>query len=552
MSGGGFVSFLHCGAGRVGAGVENRNVIRFAFAVGGFTMLSRILGLVREILMAGIFGTTLAMSAFVVAFRIPNLFRALFGEGALSSALVPVFLEARRKEGERAAWRLARRVSSLTGVFLMGVIVVGVVGMSVALAHPAALSEKWAEVLPLARVMLPYVFFICMAALAMAVLNSYRKFAVSAFTPALLNITMILSLVCIVPFIRGGASRQVMAVAWTVFAAGAVQLAYQLPALWTSGWRPGVDADWRDPRVKRVFMLMGPSALGLAVNQVNVMLSSVLALHAGPWAPSALYYAERLIYLPQGILATSLGTVLLAVLSDYAAQGRWEDVRASVHHGLRTLLFVMTPAALGLCVLAEPVVRMLLERGEFTAQSTFLTARALRFYAPGLMVFCLAKVFVPAFYARQDTKTPVKIGLCSVTLCFMLNVLFVTVLPTWWKHAGLALATVVAEGFTGVALAVMLQRKLGSLGWRGIAAGFIRALAAAAAMALIAWGVEHALTPWLYLRLPITVARISGCSAAILVGAIVYFGVARVFHYPELGFVMDALKRRRRSGTAAS
>ena len=531
--------------------MDNRNVIRFAFFVGGFTMLSRVLGMVRDVLTARLFGTSLAMSAFVVAFRIPNLFRALFGEGALSSAFIPVFMDSRRTEGEAAAWLLARRVVTLVGATLLVIVALGVAGMGVALRFPD-LGEKAATVLPLARIMLPYVFFICMAALAMAVLNSYRLFSVSAFTPALLNITWILSILFIVPVVRGGASAQIRALAWTVFVAGAVQLAYQVPSLLRVGWRPGVDGDWRDPRVKQVFLLMGPSALGLAVNQVNVMVNSLIALRwVGEWAPSALFYAERLIYLPQGILATALGTVLLPVLSDFATQKKHDEMRAAIHHGLRTLLFVMTPASVGLFVLAGPVVQMLFEQGSFDPKSTWLTARALSFYAPGLMVFCLAKVFVPAFYALQDTRTPVKIGLCAVTLNFTLNVVSALVLPEYWKHAGLAFSTVVSEGFNGLLLAVFLRRRLGPLGFRGILAGLARALGAAAVMAAVALLAERELTTWLYVYLPHKAAQIVGVPAAIALGIAVYFGLARAFQFPELDFVFDALRKKKQKKAVA-
>ena len=530
--------------------MENRNVIRFAFAVGGFTMLSRVLGMVRDVLTAGVFGTSLAMSSFVVAFRIPNLFRALFGEGALSSAFVPVFMDSRRNEGEAAAWKLARRVSTLVGATLLVLVVAGIAGLGAAQRWPG-LDAEMAAVLPLARIMLPYVFFICMAALAMAVLNSYRLFSVSAFTPALLNVTWILSILFIVPVMRGGTSAQIQALAWTVFAAGAVQLVYQIPSLWRVGWRPGIDVDWRDPRVKQVFLLMGPSALGLAVNQVNVLVNSMIALHwVGTWAPSALFYAERLIYLPQGILATALGTVLLPVLSDFAAQKKHAEMREAIHHGLRTLLFVMTPAAVGLFVLAAPIVQMLLEHGSFGPQSTWLTARALSFYAPGLMVFCLAKVFVPAFYALQDTRTPVKIGLCGVALNFALNVTFAQTLPEYWKHAGLAFSTVIAEGFNGLMLATFLRRRLGPFGLRGILGGLGRALAAAAAMAAVAWFAEREITTWLYVYLPHKAAQIVGVPTAIALGAGVYFGLARVCRFPELGFVAEALRAKKQKKDA--
>ena len=527
--------------------MENRNVIRFAFTVGGFTMLSRVLGMVRDMLTAGVFGTSLAMSSFVVAFRIPNLFRALFGEGALSSAFVPVFMESRRTEGEEAAWRLARRVVTLVGAFLLGIVVLGIAGMGAALRWPG-LGEEARAVLPLARIMLPYVFFICMAALAMAVLNSYRKFSVSAFTPALLNITWILSILLVVPAVRGGASRQIQALAWTVFAAGVVQLAYQIPSLWSVGWRPGVDRDWRDERVKKVFLLMGPSALGLAVNQVNVLVNSLIAMMVGTWAPSALFYAERLIYLPQGILATALGTVLLPVLSDFAVQQKHREMREAIHHGLRTLLFVMTPAAIGLFVLAGPVVQMLFEHGSFTPESTMLTARALSFYAPGLMVFCLAKVFVPAFYALQDTRTPVKIGLVGVSLNLMLNVLFALTLPEYWRHAGLAFSTVIAEGVNGLLLAVFLRRRLGPFGIRGILGGLGRALGASAVMVAVALGTEQVLMKWLSVYVPLDlhkVAQFIGVPAAIGVGMAVYFGLAHAFRFPELGYVLEAVRSKK-------
>ena len=531
--------------------MENRNVIRFAFAVGGFTMLSRVLGMVRDVLTARMFGTLPVMSAFVVAFRLPNLFRALFGEGALSSAFIPVFMESRRTEGEAPAWRLARRVSSLVGAVLLGIIAVGIVAMALA-RHWVPPGSKATDVLPLAQIMLPYVFFICLAALAMAVLNSYRQYSVSAFTPALLNITWILSILFIVPLVRDGSAMQIRALAWTVFVAGAVQLIYQVPSLLRVGWRPGIDADWRDPRVKQVFLLMGPAALGLAVNQINVMINSVIALWAGDWAPSTLFYAERLIYLPQGILATSLGTVLLPVLADFAVQKRHDDMRAAIHHGLRTLLFVMTPAAVGLFVLAYPIVQMLFEQGAFGALSTVLTARALAFYAPGLMLFCLAKVFVPSFYALQDTRTPVKVGLCAVTLNLTLNAIFALTLPEYWRHAGMALATGIAEGFNGLTLAWLLRHRLGAFGVRGILGGVGRALLAASVMALVAWQVQRVGSTWLYLHVAPKIAQLIAVPAAIALGGGLYLLIARLAHFPELGFVLEALRARRQKRVAAS
>ena len=300
-------------------------------------------------------------------------------------------------------------------------------------------------------------------------------------------------------------------------------------------------------RVKQVFLLMGPSTLGLAVNQINVMVNSMLALWVGMGALGALY-AERLIYLPQGMLAVSLGTVLLPVLSDLPLNANTMKC-APPFIGLRTLLFVMTPAAIGLFALARPIVRLLFERGTFDPMSTELTARALTFYAPGLMVFCLAKVFVPAFYALKDTRTPVKIGLCSVALNFSLNVTFALTLPEYWRHAGMAFATVIAEGFNGLMLAYFLRRRLGPLGLRGILGGFSRAFVAAILMAVVAFTAEHFLTDGLMTgaHLSRKISHLIGVPTAIVLGMGVYFGSARLFRVPELGFVLEALRSRRSS-----
>jgi putative peptidoglycan lipid II flippase len=243
---------------------------------------------------------------------------------------------------------------------------------------------------------------------------------------------------------------------------------------------------------------------------------------------------------------------LLPVLSDFAAQQKHREMREAIHHGLRTLLFVMTPAAVGLFVLAAPVVQMLFEHGSFDPKSTMLTARALSFYAPGLMVFCLAKVFVPAFYSLQDTRTPVKIGLCAVTLNITLNVLFALTLPEYWRHAGMAFSTVIAEGFNGLTLAVFLRRRLGPFGIRGILAGLGRALGAAAAMAAVAFYTERYFTTWLYVYLPHKAAQIAGVPTAIALGMAVYFALARTFRFPELGFVLDALRAKKAKKAAAS
>lgn len=525
--------------------MEKSKVIRSAFMVGGFTSMSRLFGLVRDFLTAGFFGTSLAMSSFVVAFTIPNLFRALFGEGALSSAFVPVFIETRRQDGDEKAWVFARKVISLVGTVLLVIVVLGVIAASV-LADRPGLSPKLHLILSLSRIMFPYMLFICLAALSMGILNSYHAFALPASTPSLLNIIWILFLVFVCPRLGATLEEKIYGLAWGILTAGIVQLAVQLPSLMKRGYRPGYAFDPHDARVMRVFTLMGPAALGLAVTQVNVMVNRFLASWIASWAPAALFYAERLLYFPQGILATAMSTVLLPVFAGHAARADHAQIRETLNHSLRTLLFVMAPASIGLLVLARPIVQMIYEWGQFTEQSTMLTARALMFYAPGLFVFCLAKVFVPAFYATQDTRTPVKVGLMSVAINFTLNLAFIFTLPLYWKHAGLALAMVISEGFNGITLGRFLHRRLGSPGWMQILASAGRATIAAVIMGFCTAAVHAVAFRWgASLGWLPKLNQIAAVLVSVGVGMVVYLLAALLIGCPELRNVMQALGRKR-------
>lgn len=529
--------------------MDKHRVIRSAFKVGSFTLLSRMLGLIRDTLTASVFGTSAAMSDFVVAFRLPNLFRALFGEGALSSAFVPVFMATRGQEGEASAWQVARKTVTLVAAFLLLLVVLGVVVISVLMRSHPELAARAPHLLPLARIMLPYILFICLAGLFMAMLNACHQFSLPAFTPSLLNITWILFVLFVCPRLGADPGLQIYGVAWAVFLAGLVQMSVLLPALVRRGFRMGFTWDLQDERVRRVFRLMGPTALGQSVTQVNVMVNTLLARWAAPWAPASLFYAERLLYFPQGLLATALSTVLLPVFSGHAARGDHAEMLRTLNHSLRTLLFVMIPAAVGLQVLAGPITQMLFGWGAFDREAVAHTSIALQFYAPGLMVFCLAKVFVPAFYALQDTRTPFRIGLCAVTLNFLLNVAFVMTWPYDYRHAGLAFATVISEGFNGLTLGFLLHRRLGSPGWLQILFTVLRGLGMALLMAVVLWFVR----PWLAGALagagwsakPVQIASVLG---AIVCGMATYFAAAAILRVPELAGVGEAL--RRRSGQA--
>lgn len=520
-------------------------------------MLSRVLGLTRDVLMSGFFGASLSMSAFVVAFTIPNLFRRLFGEGALSAAFVPVFVESRRREGDDRAWDLAKKVATLLAVVLIGIVVLGLAAASVLIARPQFLArisvavgrpeliEMLTLVLPLLRIMLPYMVFICLAALCMGILNSFHHFAMPAATPAFLNVVWISAVLLLVPRFGSTPQEQIVVVAWAIVLAGVLQLVVQLPVLMRHGYRPGVSFNWTDERVGRVLKLMGPAAVGLAVTQVNVVMDRLLAAWVGHDAPAALFFSERLIYLPLGIFATAIGTVLLPVLSGHAADDATAKARETLNHSLRALLFLMIPAAVGLLVLAKPIVQMIFEWRRFTPADTDYTRLALQFYAPGLIVFSLAKIFVPAFYAQQDTKTPVRIGIYTVILNFVLNITFVLTWPQHLKHAGLACATVLSEGVYGLTLAVLLHRRLGSPGWGRITAGALRSLASAVAMGVVLAFLYPHLAEAAAAHLPAAkLSQVASVLATVLIGIASYLGCTMLLRSRELHEFVAVLRSR--------
>lgn len=473
--------------------MSGASVTRSGGVIAVLTMLSRCLGLVRDMLMAGLFGTGVHMSAFVVAFTIPNLFRRLFGEGALSAAFVPVFIRTRHEEGNDAAWILLRRVSTIVAALLAAFVLAGMLIIDWLSLHwnPSGMP---AALLPLLRIMLPYMFFICLAALAMAVLNSFKRFAVPAAMPCLLNIIWISALLFVLPKTIGTPSERITIVAWAVLIAGVAQLLGQMPSLWRRGYRPGIDFDLSSPRVRRVFVLMGPAAVGLAVTQINVVIDRVLASLVADWAPAALFFSERLIYLPLGVFATAMGTALLPALSEHVAKEDGDGLVDTLTTSVRNILLVLIPASIGLLVLAAPIIELLFGWGKFDSSSTLRTALALRYYAPGLIFFGLAKLLVPTFYAHQDTKTPVKLSILTVIVNLTLNITFILTWPVNMKHAGLAFATVLAEGFYVVCLCVMLSKAGLAPRWRSISHSILSALASGFAMAVAAIFAQKAIT----------------------------------------------------------
>ncbi len=488
---------------------ENR-LFRSTGLVSLGTLSSRLLGLVREMMMAWVFGVGLVGSAFVVAFTIPNLFRRLFGEGALSAAFIPSYIRIKKDQGPEAGWQLTRNVLSLLIIVLGSITLAGMALCTVALQWEG-LPEKLSAVLVSLRILLPYMIWICLAAIAMGVLNAHRKYMVPAFAPCILNLLWIVALAGM-QFVPGlYEETKIIWICWAILLAGLLQFWVQLPSLRKLGYQPGKKVEPFDPEVKAVLRLMGPAALGAAIVQINVVIDRVLALWVADYGPLALSYSERLIYLPLGLFATALGTILLPEFSHLVQAKDRVKLGKMLEQSMRGLMFVMIPAAAGLAFLAIPIVRLVYERGMFDAESTLLTSRALVCYAPGLIVFSAAKIFVPLFYAHGDTRTPVKIGALTVLANLLLNLLFITLLPTGWKHAGLALGTVLSGLLQVCILAFLARKKFAEVHWTAILISWLRQALCCVPMISAAWALLNATNHWSqWISVPLAITAAAG------------------------------------------
>lgn len=466
----------------------HRQLFRSAGAIGSLTAVSRVLGFVRDLVIATAFGTGIGAEAFVVSFRLPNLLRDLVGEGAANAAFVPVLTECRQKHRE-SFWPLVWALTLVLGAVLTVLAVAGIVFAPavVRLIAPGFALSQDPDKLPLTilltRTIFPYLLLIGLSALAMGVLNSLGEFTSSALGPILLNLSMIAAGVF---FER---RHGPMALVAGVLAGGTLQLACQLPALWKAGWRP-VRPAFGSGYVSKIGRLLVPRALGSAVYQINVFVDSILASFetiVGAGGQSALYYANRLFQLPLAIFGLSLAQALLPTFSAQAVRGDLEEFRRTWQLSVRTLLGVLLPATAGLAVLAGPIVRIIFEHGRFDAASTAITTDALFYYSFGLVSCCLVKILANAFYALQDTRTPVRTMAVSVAA----NVLLSLALMGPLGIGGLTLASSLSATLNVTLLYRRLGRRVGPLGLGSIAASAWKAAAATLLMSIAVWGLDR-------------------------------------------------------------
>jgi putative peptidoglycan lipid II flippase len=419
------------------------NLLRALVTVSGMTLLSRILGFVRDFVIARTFGAGMMTDAFFVAFRLPNLLRRLFAEGAFSQAFVPILAEYRNRRGEHETKSLVDRVASVLFLALTVVSALGAVAAPLLIAVTApgfsADADKFQLTVELTRITFPYILFMSLVALAAGILNTWSRFALPAFTPVLLNLSFIGMALFAAPWF----DPPVLALAWAVLLGGALQLAIQLPALAKIGMLPRFDPVWRDAGVQRVLKLMAPAVLGVSVAQISLLINTVFASFLESGSVSWLYYADRLMEFPAGLLGAALGTILLPSLAKSHANRTSEEFSALLDWGLRLTLMLTLPASLALAMLAVPLLSTLFQYGAFTAGDVLRTREALVAYSIGLTGLILVKVLAPGFYARQDIRTPVKIALITLALTQLMNFAFIG----WLKHAGLALSIGLASCF---------------------------------------------------------------------------------------------------------
>ena len=412
------------------------NLVTLLIRVGGMTLLSRIFGFIRDAMMARIFGAGMASDAFLAAFRIPNLLRRISAEGAFSQAFVPVFAEYVSLRQPSDTRQLLNCIATCLGMILVIITVLGMLASPwvVMMVAPGFKGDKYQLTVDLLRITFPYIFFISLVSLAGSVLNVFNRFYIPAFTPVWLNICLIISMIWFAEYF----SQPITALAWGVLVGGGVQLAFQVPFLRQIGMLPRWDWNWRDLGVQRILRLMAPAMLGVSVAQVSLVLNTIFASFLVVGSVSWLYYADRLMELPTGVLGAALGTVLLPNLSKAHALADKTAYRNLLDWGLRLSVLLATPAAVGLAVLATPLVVTLFNYGRFNIHDVAMTKAALIGYSVGLLALIAIKILASGFYARQDIKTPVKIGIFSLFCTQVFNLILVFGLKM--NHAGLALA----------------------------------------------------------------------------------------------------------------
>ena len=533
--------------------VENQRVSARATGIVGIAILcSRVLGLLREVIFASLFGASRNMDAFLTAFRAPNMLRDLFAEGALSTAFVTTFSKRIANEGDESAWRLASKVATLTLIFMSLLTLLGIVFAPylIKILAPGFPIEKAALTIQLTRIMFPFILLVSLAALVMGMLNAKHVFGMPAMASSFFNLGSIVGGVSLCYWLDPQpdwrhphfGERGLIALSIATLIGGLLQLIVQFPALRRVGFHFRPDFSWRDPGVRTILTLMGPATIAASAVQVNVAVNSGFASALGDGPMTWLNIAFRLMQLPLGMFGVAVATVTLPLVSRSAALGNKEEFRGALAHAIRLVMLLTIPSAIGLIILAEPIISLIYQHGRFTADSTVQTAGALRFYALGLVGYSAVKVLAPAFYALDKRNLPMFVSIFSIGVNFVLNWFFTFRLQL--GHRGLALSTSLVAITNFLLLYAMMRRYAGRLETGTMLKTFGKLLVAGALLAGICWLAQRYIiadgvgaTTW---------RKLFGVTVTIAIGGAVFFGAAYVLRVTELQDVVALAKRKLR------
>lgn len=492
------------------------NLLKALATVSSMTLLSRVLGFVRDAVIARVFGAGLATDAFFVAFRIPNLLRRLFAEGAFAQAFVPILAEYKSRRGEADTRALVDHVATVLTLALVMVTVLGVLAAPVIVAISApgftTTPEKFALTIDLLRIVFPYILFIALTACAGGILNTWSRFAVPAFTPVLLNLSFIAFALFAAPWF----DPPVMALAWAVFVGGVLQLAFQMPFLMRIGMLPRFRLNFRDEGVQRVLRQMAPAVFGVSVGQISLLINTVFASFLVTGSVTWLYFADRLMEFPAGMLGVALGTILLPSLARSHAEKSPQVYSELLDWGLRLTLLLAVPAAAALALLAVPLVATLFHYGAFTATDVINTRHAVIAYSVGLVGLIAVKVLAPGFYARQDIRTPVKFAVITLVVTQLLNLLLIWEL----RHAGLALSISLGACLNAALLLRGLRQRGIYVPQPGWGIFVLKLVLAVYVMGAVLWMGSGATTVWLTAG---ALERVARLTSLVIAGSGVYF-----------------------------
>ena len=520
---------------------ERRNIARAAGILGSATLLSRVMGMVRDMVVSRLFGAGLATDAFFAAFQIPNMLRRFFAEGALTAAFVPTFSATLTRRGDEKARELANTCFTLLTIVMAFVTLAGIFfsPVIVGLMFPGFKAEpgKFELAVLLNRLMFPYIFFISLVALCMGILNTLRHFFTPAISTVFLNISMILAALCL----RGFFEVPITALAVGVLIGGCIQLIMQLPVLWSKGYPLKPDFNFSSPEVRTIALLMLPSVFGVGVYYLNIAVSAILASLLPQGSISYLYYAQRLFEFPQGIFTASVAQAVLPSMSRQAAEGDITGLKNSLSFGVRLMLFITIPAMAGLMVCSTPIFSLIFMGGAFDYATAVNSASALLYYSAGLSFVALTRVLAPVFYALKDTKTPVYTAL----MAFIINLCLSLALMGPLKHGGLALATTLSALCNMLMLLWLLRRKIGSFGGNAIMLTALKSTAASVPMAAAVW-YSCSFVDWSQAGHKLLKGSVLGGS--ILFGSLLYMVTVKLLRSEEALDAVSLLRRKLKKG----